>query len=244
MWFASLVSVSLSILLVFLLFRLWSTDLDIPFNNGIDALYAQVFINNLFASGWSNENARLGAPYGCDLKDFPLSEMAHLYLLQLLGLCKNHVGWAMNLFFLLSFPMAALTASITFCSLGIRWVPSIVCAVLFAFLPYHFARGEAHLFLSAYYFVPLTILVATWLHQGLLSCQRDQPWRVRLVLAVVICLLSSSGGIYYAFFGAFFILIGTVGVGDMRRSPSQRFANVVLSLPRRGKSLCCPTKSK
>ena len=117
----------------------------------------------------------------------------------------------MNLFFLLTFPLTALTASFTFRAFGLHSIPSIVGAILFAFLPYHFARGELHLFLAAYYIVPLTLLVSLWLNQGMLSGQSDKPWRARFALAMVCSLLTSSGGVYYAFFGSFFILIGAVG---------------------------------
>src|SRR5262249_35020786 len=44
--------------------------------------------------------------------------------------------------------------------------PALAGSLLFAFLPYHFGRGEAHLFLSAYYLVPLMVLVVLWLYRG------------------------------------------------------------------------------
>ena len=54
-----------------------------------------------------------------------------------------------------TFPLAALTAFLVLRRLGVGPPGAFAASVLFALLPYHFLRGEDHLFLAAYWAVPL-----------------------------------------------------------------------------------------
>ena len=75
--------------------------------------------------------------------------------MKLIGVFTSDAAVVMNLFFLLTFPLVGLTAYLVFRRFAISQPVAIVCAVLFALLPFHFYRGEDHLLLSAYYAVPL-----------------------------------------------------------------------------------------
>jgi phosphoglycerol transferase len=94
------------------------------------------------------------------------------------------------------------------------FLPALVVSLLFAFLPYHFLR-LLHLFLASYYLIPLLVMVVLWIYIGRLPFFRclegEKPrWQIlngRNFVAVMICILVGSGGIYYAFFGCFFLLI-------------------------------------
>ena len=72
----------------------------------------------------------------------------------------------MNVYFLLTFPLAAAAAYLAFRHLGATRAPSVVCATLFALLPYHFVRGETHLFYSAYFAVPIGAYLALAVFTG------------------------------------------------------------------------------
>ncbi|HEX5272559.1 MAG TPA: hypothetical protein VFW33_18805, partial [Gemmataceae bacterium] len=121
------------------------------------------------------------------------SENLIYLLIKLIGLAARDARLTMNLYYLLTFPLAALAALFVLRRLGVSYPPAFVAAVLFALLPYHFLRSECHLTLSSYFLVPFAILVAVWLYFGRLP-------RRRTLAAVVICLLLSAGGVYYAFF--------------------------------------------
>jgi phosphoglycerol transferase len=100
-------------------------------------------------------------------------------------------------------------------------------SLLYAFLPLHFHRGEPHLFLSAYYVVPLAALMTIWL-------MGDEPpgfgpsagrlWANRRgAAALVVALLLGVSGVYYAYFACFFLLIAGV-TGSARRHDLRGFA--------------------
>jgi len=85
----------------------------------------------------------------------------------------------------------------------LSYVPSLFCSLLYAFLPYHFMRNETHFPLSAYYPVPLAIMVVLWVSTDQLTLRSR-----KFILAALICVLTASSGIYYyPFFSCFLLLL-------------------------------------
>src|SRR5204862_231532 len=115
-------------------------------------------------------NPALGAPAGLDLRDVPLSDNNfHFLLLKLLGLFTSDYGLVINLFFLLTFPLVTLSALYVFRQFKISLAPALFASLLYTFLPFHFIRGQHHLFYAAYYLVPLMVMVTLWIASGSLS---------------------------------------------------------------------------
>jgi hypothetical protein len=76
---------------------------------------------------------------------------------------------------------------------------ALVIAVLYALLPYHFMRGESHLFLAAYYAVPLGAYLALCVFDG-------KGFTVGLgALAAVVAL--ASGSFYYSAFTVVLVVV-------------------------------------
>jgi phosphoglycerol transferase len=71
-----------------------------------------------------------------------------------------------NVFYLLQFPLIALTALWTLRRLRVPTWPAIACAVLYSLAPYHFYRGELHLWLAGYWAVPLGLFLVLKLLMG------------------------------------------------------------------------------
>jgi phosphoglycerol transferase len=206
-------AVALCLAALCLVMQLWRADLRVPLQNQGDAIESQLYAANALASGWSFHNDRLGAPYGMDSRDYPTAYTLHLVLVRALGLVVKDVAVVVNVFFLLTFVLTTLTALAVLRHFGLGRLPALAGSLLYAFLPYHFWRGEAHLFLGAYYMVPPAVLAALWVYLGRLG--RD---RKRWLFALVICLLVSSAGVYYAFFATFFLLVaGMAAVGRERK---------------------------
>src|SRR5207248_10831939 len=114
-----------------------------------------------------------------------------------------------------------LTALAAFRQFGVAYLPALAGSLLYAYLPYHLFRNEGHLFLAAYYLVPLAVMVALWVYLdesqkgvgsrkiqgrglGFFDSRPLFETRGRLCAAVIICLLVSSAGVYYAVFTGFF----------------------------------------
>jgi hypothetical protein len=209
-----------SLLLVTVVLKLWRADPHIPLvYGGGDILCFLSWIKGLVDNGWYLHNDYLGMPFGQDMYDFPLADNLHFAVLKLLALISSDYALVCNAYFLLTFPLTTLTALFVFRRLGFAYAPSLVGSLLFAFLPYHFARGIGHIFLASYYLIPLMVLVIVWVYAEkvrLFDRGAEGRWSRKNVLSfevlasVVICLLMSSGGVYYAFFGCFLLLVAGI----------------------------------
>ena len=207
--------------------KLWKTDLSIPFSYGQDALFYGVMIKGMIENGWYWQNPSVGLPYGLDFLDFPRTDHLHLVLLKILSLLFPHYGATMNLFFLLGFPLTALISLLVLRHFKVSPLPAVLGSLLYAFLPYHFFRNVQHIFLSAYYLIPLVVMVALWVVVGRSAepASKNEGGRManfraipNFRAAIVICLLVSSAGIYYAYFAAFFLIIAGVLAAVQRRA--------------------------
>ena len=117
-----------------------------------------MLVKGIADHGWYSSNPSLGAPFGQQLVDYPQgADSLNLLQIRVLALFSSNPGVLINLFFLGTFGLCAFTAHLVLRVLGISALSSGPCTILFSLLAaYHFFRGESHLFLSAYYAVPLT----------------------------------------------------------------------------------------
>jgi phosphoglycerol transferase len=207
--------------------QLWRADLRVPFANTNDGLFIGLCTKGILENGWYLNNDRVGAPGGLNLADFPLSDNLHFLALKLIGLVVRDVGRTINLYYLLTFPLSALAALFVLRRLGVSFPPALVAALLFAVLPYHFLRGEAHLTLAGYYLVPFAVLVAVWLYHGEAVLLRREGRR-RSLAAVAVCLLLSAGGVYYAFFSCALLATAALAAAVRRRAWQPLLAGALL----------------
>lgn len=206
--------------------QLYRADLRIPLKLGGDATAVAAGVKGMLENGWVWINPHLGAPGSLNTLDFPSSDLVHLLILKLLSISGNP-ALTVNLYYLLTFPLVALAMAWVLRRLGISRAAALAASVLYAFLPYHLYRSETHLFLSGYFAVPLLAYVAIALLGPqpplLKSAGREGlAWDFKSRgswLFAAICFLGASTGVYYAVFGAFFILVaGAYGWWHMRDS--------------------------
>ncbi|MBL8190631.1 MAG: hypothetical protein JNK38_21610 [Acidobacteria bacterium] len=205
----------LTILCVAFTLKLWQADWRVPLTYYGEANYNGMLVKSVLDFGWHVDNPAMAAPGELNLRDVPMMDNNLLFaLIKLIGLFTKDYGLALNLFYLLTFPLVTLSAMVALRQLGISQLSAIFASVLYSVLPYHFVRGQHHLFLSAYFLVPLAVMVVLWLVMGKLSLidaasgKFRLNWREpKLIASVVICLLVSASGTYYAFFTCFFLVI-------------------------------------
>lgn len=215
--------------------KLWRADLGIPLAYSGDSVVYSAFIKGIVDNGWYYHNYLIGIPSGLHMYDFPLPDNFHFLVLKLLSLFTSNHGLIINLFFLLTFPLTTLTSLFVFRHFGIRYLPSLLGSLLFAFLPYHFFRGEVHLFYSAYYMVPLMVLVILWVYLGRVQFieRSDGKTRLRLrssrvVFSLLVAIVIASTGAYYSFFGCFLLLIAGAIVFIRTRNPHPLLTSIIL----------------
>ena len=193
-------SALLALLGACLVLEVWNADLRVPFDYSGDATFTTAVVKNVVDNGALWENDDLGAPRGQELYDFPVfaGDNVQLALVRVLGFVVRDPIVALNLFFLFTFPFAALTACLVFLRLGVGPLASVVASVLFALLPYHFLRGEDHLFLAAYWAVPFGCFLVL---SVLADAPLVTPFRSRrTLLLLAACVIIGSAAVYYAAF--------------------------------------------
>jgi phosphoglycerol transferase len=195
--YAGTAAVCLALLVPFL--RLYQADLRVPFAYDGDGIYYLAMLWGILQNGWYLDNPRLGFPFLLDYRDFPVGDgWLHLGVVKAIGWAFPDPAVAFNLFYLLTFPLAGVVALFALRRMGASRLAAAVCAVLFAFLPYHFFRLP-HPFLASYYLVPLGALLAVRLAQG------GGAWTWGRFLAAV---LLGLGGVYFALFTLMFLAVG------------------------------------
>ncbi len=199
--------------------------LNVPLYDAGDNLMAQMFVQNVLDSGWVLDGPRLGAPGALDLRDYPIPDVLHVALIKLLGLTSRNSAVVLNLYYLLAFPLIALSAYFVLRRLRLGRLAALAPAVLYACMPYHFFRLSGHIFLTAYYLLPLMIWLAVRVYLGRNPFLR--PWSWQAAGAALLCVLVGLGGVYYAFFSCFFLL--TAGLKAAFRE--RRWLSLAAALP-------------
>jgi phosphoglycerol transferase len=213
--------------------RLWDADWNVPFSYQTDALFNGMLVKGLKDNAWFMHNAFVGAPGQQWLHDFPKSYTAQFLVLKTLTwFCSNYAS-AMNLYYLVTYPLIMVVSCMVLVSLGLSRTAAFLSSALFTFLPFHFSRGETHLLLAAYVSVPLAVWLIVRVHGASLfgsgrgnganesevpEASRKRKWGLVGVFALVV--LIASWGVYYAFFAIALILVSGAAawLWDRRRS--------------------------
>lgn len=225
-WYAG--AVVLTALLLAGGLRLDQLSLRAPLYYDQDALLILPLVKAVVERGpvahWRND--RLGYPGVQELYDFPIVDHLHFAIIWLLGRVVPDWVVVYNLYFLLTWPLATLTAMWAFRRLGLTLPLAAAGGLLYAFLPYHYLRGGlGHYFLVAYWLVPVSTLPA------LAVCRGDLPFFRRTAAGgytralftraagaeVLLGLATSAAGGYYAFFAcALYSAAGAYGWAVLR----------------------------
>lgn len=219
--------------------KLWEADFHVPFSYRGDSLIYGMAVKGTIDHGWYLNNDSVGAPGGLRMHDYPLADAFNFLLIKILALTRADYAWVLNVFFLLTFPLTALSSVFVFRQFNLSNVSAIVWSLLYTFMPYHFFRGESHLFIATYYPVPLVVMVVLWLSAGELTANAPSGGerrrffnlrRPKLIISILVCLLVSSVGLgYYAFFSCFFLLLGA-GIAAVSRRTLRPFVPALVMI--------------
>jgi phosphoglycerol transferase len=158
-------TIFLSLLILTCVMKLWRAQLHVPFAYFGDSLLYSIAAKGAIENGWWFHNPALGAPAGLHYEAYPAMENFHLALMKLISIFTPDHAAVINLFYLLTFPLTAITALYFFQHFRFSFAPALAGSLLYTFLPYHFFRSY-HLLMAAYYLVPLMVLVVVWVSFG------------------------------------------------------------------------------
>lgn len=202
---------------VFRLYRDFPTFLLYNWMGG-DTLATHSMTVPLLQGDWwpfgAMKSHRLGAPFGYDLADFPVTDHAHFLGLKILSLLSGQTDTILiyNLYWLLSFPLTAFVAALVLSRLFEGWNGlTLSLAVAFSILPYHVNRYD-NLVFAAHYMIP----VQAWFiyrFADLSWLPSEGTWKQKLGAALrwpFLLLYSASANVYYVFFTCYFLVVGAL----------------------------------
>ncbi len=213
--FAVLFSGILASLITAYCLHIWHADFSVPFELRGNVDFYRMRIQNLIETGDWNSATRLGGTEGLKYQDGLSSGWLNWIFLVIFSLFTKNPSSIMNLYYLLGFPLAAMSATYVLRSFRASNLAAIFAGLLFPFLPFHFASGESDLFLSAYFLIPFAILMAFYIEEGMLrfSWERSDSVfenirRNRRVLFFFLVGIGITGtSVSYFAFTCFFLLI-------------------------------------
>ena len=194
-------------------------SLSIPLAYAGDALAGGALFKGVMEHGWYEFNPDLGAPWGQRYHDFPLADNLHLMAAHVLGYFTAQWPVAYNVYYIATFPLAALAAAWFIRLIGGSRTAAFGVGILYALAPYHFIRNESHLFLSAYYPVPLAAglvyLVLSgrplWATRTLSHRLNPISWFTpRTIWTVLILALMGTASSYYSVFTLIFLVFAAL----------------------------------
>jgi phosphoglycerol transferase len=207
--------------------RLWHADINVPIRIGGDSTQALGYVQNMIESGTPMSGPRLNAPFGQQYLDFPLGpDLLNFAMLRVISLVASEAAATVTVFFLLTFPLVAMTAYWALRGLGIGRPVAYFAAVVYAVVPFHFLQGTGHLFLSSYFAVPIAVYLLTMTARGRPLFGRRRRIR-RLAGYALLALVVATTGIYYAAFTLLLIVPAAV-LGWLRTRSARVIASAGL----------------
>jgi phosphoglycerol transferase len=221
------IGVVLTSLLVFFIFQLWGLNLRIPVIYSGDALSTLSALRNMRFGNWYWSTDKLGAPFGQDLHDIAaVADNLHLIILWIgIKIFRNEF-LVFNAYFFGSYLLTTITGYIGSRMLRVQRAPALLIGITFSFLPYHYLQGPNHLFLAAYWAIPLWVAflirelmddsISPFTNQSFnFKSLRNWATKTSTITLVIIAIIATTTGLYYGFFfivlTSFIVVIRRVG---------------------------------
>jgi phosphoglycerol transferase len=180
-------------------------DFHVPLYFSYDALEYLMQVKGTIENGWWWVHPRLSAPGAFEQVLYPSNTTVDQTIVWIVSRFTGEPGLVINVSWMIMVALASWIASVCLGTLGLERRLSVVLGVLYALSPYTLSRHVDH-FSLATYLVPLPATVALLLATGRL---RQLTASTRWALAGG-CALVGFNYPYYAFFGCFLLLVGTV----------------------------------
>lgn len=229
------IAIILSIIIMIITMELWNADIRVPFTYEGDGLSVATLFKGFIDNNSMVANKFIGYPSYYSILETPMSDWLHILIARFITLFTNEYGLALNIFYLLTFPLTTITALTVLLKIKISPLLSLIGSLLYTFIPYHFMRGENHLFLSAYYMVPLAIMLVIMIiiDEDMFFCFDKDRYRFKFLTIktlgiFTLSILIASSGVYYAYFSCFFLVV--VGIVSFFKFKNARkfFSSIII----------------
>jgi phosphoglycerol transferase len=214
--------VTFTAIAVVFLFRLWGLHPRIPIIYSGDALSTLASLRHMRFGNWYWSTNNLGAPFGQDLHDVPsVADNLHLVIMWVGVKIFRNEFLVFNAYFFGSYFLTSISGYIGSRMLRVQRGPALLIGITYSFLPYHYLQGPNHLYLAAYWAIPLWVAfllrelmdnsVAPFSDQSL-NARTIRSWARKppTVALTIMAVIATSTGLYYGFFFivlSFFVIV-------------------------------------
>lgn len=197
---------------------------------GGDMLTTYALAKNLANGNWFLFNPDVGYPGFQDLGHYPVPDLLNVAAVGILSWLLPSPIAAVNVFAIGTFFGVGAVTYLVFRRLGVDALFALLASWVLALLPWHFIRVHAHVFLSNYVAIPLSLLLVDAVARGTLE-RRRRPSTIAWYAAAA--LVVGTSGIYYALMATVLILTVLVVrvLGDGIRSVGLRTAATAMLVP-------------
>ena len=213
--------------------RFWEWRPGVPVSLDGDSPLVLTQLRDILVNGWYWSNDTIGFPLGQNASFFPELNVVHILGVKVLGLFSSDPTTVGTLYFLLGYPLAAVTAYLLARSQRLVLPAAVVVGVLFAAAPGHAERFE-HLWLASYWTLPPALWVVIEVARG------RTPWdertgtrdrrRLRAALMLLALTLVGLSGAYYAGFTLILLVAASLLRAGAGRDPRWWRAGMVTVL--------------
>lgn len=206
-----------SLLLGFYLLGGFQVGFSVPLSYTDDGLFVLVYVKLLLMGEWNLSSQNLAYPFGMNLCDFPGSDFGNRAFFVFLSLFTKDPVVAFNLYAYLSFPITTCATFFVSKKIGLTKVNSFVLSSLFAFSTFSMQRliHFGHLVYMCNFVVPIFFYLGYLIYNYDVEEKADNVGWKKLILTVLLLILLSSFGVYYAYFGC--LVMATSGIlGSVR----------------------------
>jgi phosphoglycerol transferase len=190
----------------------WNPRAPLVFDG--DALFYLAQTKSTVDNGWWWYNPLIGAPLGLHALTFPQNTNVDQVIVWTVSRFTDHIGLVANTSWILMVALSAVTATWGLRRLGVSAAAAGVAAVLFALTPFALYRHLGH-FALVIYLLPIPATIGVLLASG----AGNERWPTRAwIVPLAGCVLVGFDYIYFAFFGAFLVLVATIVGAAVARS--------------------------
>lgn len=210
-----LITVVLSLIIVFCVYRLWEIDTNIPPLFKGDGVLGMIISTSIEESGIMGNFFidRMGAPGISPIVDSPFVDLMALVEEYVISIITDSAADISHWFYYLSFPLVAATMYVLLSKFTEDKVTRIFFSVAYAITPFHFMRGFKHASLSNYYIIPITLYIVLLLveeeYTGI-TPNRYKNNRVKRITYILSCIAIGCSNIYYAFISLICLVLAVI----------------------------------
>lgn len=146
--------------------NIWNMDLNVPITYSGDVTGLLIIIKSVLREEkWWSFDA-LGAPFYTNRWRLMLDGGIPNALMFIFAKITKSVGYGINVYYIISYGLYGICTYYMIRKAGMKKRYSVIGAILYALIPGHYQRGEAHIYVGSCFSIPLVIVAAMNLFSG------------------------------------------------------------------------------